>query len=141
MTATLAPSGTATPTVTLAPLVSATWTATATPTATVNPGLFTLTVTPTSTPWPHGQIYVYPNPFNPGTAVGRVLKFDNCPRESEIKIFTVSGELVRQYANVLGRQTWDGKNQNGAEVVTGIYLFVVSSPDGTKYTGKIFLVH
>jgi flagellar hook assembly protein FlgD len=101
----------------------------------------TATSTATTTPWADaGKIYVYPNPFKPDTASGHVLKFDNCPEGTEIRIYTVTGELVRKYADVSGKQTWDAKNTQGSDVASGVYMYVVVQSDGTKTMGKVFVV-
>jgi flagellar hook assembly protein FlgD len=92
------------------------------------------------TPVLSDTIYVFPNPFKPGTAAGHELKFDNCPANSEIRIYTISGELIRKYTGVSGRQTWDGKNMNASDAVSGVYLYVVVKPDGQKVIGKVFVV-
>jgi len=99
----------------------------------------TTTITPTPVPTP-SVIWVYPNPFNPKTAAGRALKFDNLPPVSDIRIYTVTGELVRTFTAVSGRILWDGKNTTGADVVSGIYLYMVTLPNGEKITGKIYLI-
>jgi len=82
---------------------------------------------------------VYPNPFNPAKAVGKVLKFENVPPASRIRIFTVTGELVCEFQNVEGRQFWNGENALGGDVSSGIYLYVISLQNNEKVIGKIFL--
>ncbi len=121
-------------TLTATPSVTLTVTHTRVPTLTPTP---TLTVTPVATP---DRILVFPNPFDPETAQGHVLKFDNLPPESEIQIFTVSGELVRKFQGVSGRQTWDGKNQNGEQVAAGVYIYLITTGDEKKITGKLFIL-
>ncbi len=149
-TYTVSPTGTPTSTMTTTPTITVTSTFsptptrtplfTHTPTITLTPTLtMTMTNTPTCTPVYSGEILVFPNPFNPAQAQGGVLKFDNLLPESEIKIFTVSGELIRRFENVCGRQTWDGKNASGEDAVSGIYLYLISPGNGDKKSGKIFL--
>jgi hypothetical protein len=82
---------------------------------------------------------VYPNPFAPTLAVDKVLKFDNIPVRSRIRIFTVTGELVWEKSDVGGRVQWDGTNQGGSAAVSGIYIYLVDLENGEKITGKIFL--
>lgn len=83
---------------------------------------------------------VFPNPFNPNTAFEGVLKFDNVPLDAEVKIFTLTGELVGKYTGDGSRITWDGKNAADVDVVSGIYLYVVTPKEGDKTIAKIFLV-
>jgi len=52
----------------------------------------------------------------------------------------VSGELVRKFQGVSGRQTWDGKNQNGEQVAAGVYIYLITTGDEKKITGKLFIL-
>jgi hypothetical protein len=69
----------------------------------------------------------YPNPFNPGTTIQYSV-----PRagDVDIAIFDVGGRLVR-HSSVAEQSPgthafqWDGRNQNGAPVSSGIYLYSV----------------
>jgi hypothetical protein len=83
---------------------------------------------------------VFPNPFSPSKAVGHTLKFDNLPPDSDVRIFTLSGELVVEFPNASGRTLWDAKNVQGADVASGIYIYIVTMPGRVNLTGKIFLV-
>ncbi|NIM19057.1 MAG: M6 family metalloprotease domain-containing protein [Candidatus Latescibacteria bacterium] len=67
----------------------------------------------------------YPNPFNPSTTIYFYL-----PAESKIRleIFDVSGRLVRALATGVfqtgpHRSEWDGRNQNGERVSSGVYVY------------------
>lgn len=67
----------------------------------------------------------YLNPFNPETKIGFVL-----PEAGNLtlKIFTITGQLVRTLASGNfdgGRHelVWDAKDDRGAQVATGIYLY------------------
>lgn len=83
---------------------------------------------------------MYPNPFNPAQAVNGVLKFDNLQPNAEIRIFTLTGELIRTIIAMSSRETWDGTNKQGSDVVAGVYLYVIISGSGEKSIGKIFLI-
>lgn len=85
------------------------------------------------------KVVAFPNPCRLGTAAG-VMKFDYVPPDGEVRIFTVSGELVRRLAGSGGRVIWDGRNRSGDDVVPGIYLYAVSKPGGKRDLGKIFVV-
>lgn len=67
----------------------------------------------------------YPNPFNPSTTIA----FDIPQSENvSLKIFNINGELVRTVTNEnlpAGHfeKIWDGKNENGNEVSSGIYIY------------------
>ncbi|MCS7211294.1 MAG: hypothetical protein NZ844_06630 [Chloroherpetonaceae bacterium] len=83
---------------------------------------------------------VYPNPFRvPAT---QRLVIDGLVRNASVRIITLSGTLVRTL-NAAGSRVgeWDGKDQNGNDVATGIYLAVATSEDGRQSAiGKIAVV-
>lgn len=61
------------------------------------------------------------------------VKFTNLPEKCEIKIYTVSGILVRKYTKD-SPQTfldWDLKNQAGIPVASGLYIIHVEAKDGS----------
>jgi hypothetical protein len=79
----------------------------------------------------------YPNPFRP--AAHRLLAFKTAAGFNnaglEIKIYTAEGELVRKLTGL----TWDGRNEYGAEVASGVYVFRVRT-DSDSATGKFALL-
>jgi ligand-binding sensor domain-containing protein len=77
------------------------------------------------------MINFYPNPFRPKEDLNVII--DGLVSNSTIKIFTISGDLVRTLSTPGGRMTsWDGKDEKGQYVPTGIYLIVAYNEDGTK---------
>jgi hypothetical protein len=67
----------------------------------------------------------YPNPFNPTTQIDFSL---NKSGYTTLKIFNVKGELIRTLVDGYKRRgdysvLWDGKNKDGKEVRSGIYLY------------------
>ena len=72
----------------------------------------------------------YPNPFDQSTTI----KFD-LPDDGyvSIRIFNAKGQLVRQLVNSdmskgYKSVVWDGKNESGQEVSSGIYFYQIDSP-------------
>jgi predicted outer membrane repeat protein len=75
----------------------------------------------------------YPNPFNPETTISYSL-----PSEThvEITIFNIRGQVVRRLVDgeqPAGRyQTvWNGKNDNGRSVGSGVYFYRITTDDKT----------
>ena len=76
----------------------------------------------------------YPNPFNPETWIPYQL---SSPEEVQIDIYSSDGKLVRQID--IGHQPaglyyepgsaifWDGKNQSGEQVTSGIYFYTLTA--------------
>jgi len=78
---------------------------------------------------------VYPNPFHIRHS-GAFAQFD-VPAESRLDIFTLAGDYVR----TLGEPyRWDGRNEHGTYVASGLYLFRVKYPDGTEASGRLGVV-
>jgi len=72
----------------------------------------------------------FPNPFNPSTSFVLAL-----PEASDyaVRIFNVAGQLVKTYSGHAdaGRLTitWDGDNQQGSKVASGVYFFRAEAKD------------
>ena len=81
----------------------------------------------------------YPNPFNPETWIPYQL---SKPTEVLLRIYSVKGALVRRLA--LGHQPagiyqsrtraayWDGKNEFGESVASGVYFYTLTAGDFTE---------
>ena len=94
-----------------------------------------------SLPRPFAQRPVYPNPFNPKTTLGFSL-----PRTSHVSldIFDLKGRLVRRlvdesFAPGMHEVTWNGLDDSGHPVSTGIYFSRLRAADFTQ-TRKMTLV-
>ena len=80
----------------------------------------------------------YPNPFNPETWIPYQLA---APTKVTLQIFAVNGTLVRtldlgnQPAGVYQQRTraayWDGRNQLGESVASGVYFYTLTAGDFT----------
>ena len=80
----------------------------------------------------------YPNPFNPETWIPYQLA---SPSDVTVHIYAVNGRLVRRLA--LGHQAigvyqsrsravyWDGKNEVGEPVASGVYFYTLTADDFT----------
>jgi hypothetical protein len=83
-----------------------------------------------------------PNPFNPAT----VIRYDvpSSGGKVTIRIYDVAGRLVRTLADAVEtpgekRVTWNGRNNQGARVATGVYFYRMTAP-GFVATKKIVLL-
>lgn len=74
------------------------------------------------------EIRVYPNPWNPGTVPQGVV-IDGLTSNAVITIYTVSGEKVAELneTNGDGRLIWDGKNFEGVNAASGVYIAVIKN--------------
>ena len=81
----------------------------------------------------------FPNPFNPETWIPYALADDAAV---EVRIYDVHGALVRQLdigqqgaGRYLNRQTaayWDGRDQSGASVASGVYFYTLEADAFSK---------
>jgi hypothetical protein len=70
------------------------------------------------------NVKIYPNPFSPEKNPAGLV-FDNITRNTKIRIYNVAGELMRAInadPNGMGTVTWDGKNEGGRYVGSGVYI-------------------
>jgi hypothetical protein len=101
------------------------------------------------------DVYAVPNPYRTGTSEettpyyhnypDRTIKFFNMPRESTIKIFTVSGDLVWESSHSSpdgsdGIVSWDTRNKSGQEVGSGVYIFRVEADNEDDVYGRIVVI-
>jgi len=77
------------------------------------------------------NVKAYPVPYNP--AMGN-LTIDNLTESADIRIFNVAGQLIRKldYSTGNGRAMWDGTNDGGRSIASGVYLILIQSPQGKK---------
>ena len=78
------------------------------------------------------NIYAYPNPVTPDytgliTVVG--LSYN-----ADVKIVASNGALIAEGRSNGGSFTWDGKDQNGDRVASGVYMVVAATSEGKKGT-------
>ena len=89
------------------------------------------------------KVNVFPNPlygFNPATSYNNApadepfVTFSNLPEEVTIKIYTLSGTLIRTlYTEDKSNPTspflrWDLQNESRLRVASGLYIALISSP-------------
>ncbi len=84
----------------------------------------------------------FPNPFNPTTTISYSV-----PEASEIQvgIFNLLGQEIRllswgEHQPGVYNTIWDGLNQNGVRVESGIYIYRMNSSAGFSDTKKLVLL-
>ena len=76
------------------------------------------------------NIYAFPNPVDPdyrGPITVRGLT-----RDAEVKITSSTGQLIWQGTSNGGSFTWNGCDQRGRRVASGIYNVIAATSDGNK---------
>ncbi|MCM2270981.1 MAG: hypothetical protein NDJ18_00280 [candidate division Zixibacteria bacterium] len=111
-------------------------------------------------------VYVYPNPYRLDGSYGadgfegrdketrgfapdrqRRIHFANLPPECTIRIYTLDGDLVREFEHSVdpsdptaGHASWDLVTRNTQLVVSGIYYWTVEEPNGEVQLGKLVVI-
>lgn len=134
-TPTITETSTITMTHTITPTVTPTLTRTPTPTATNTPVPFVMSL--------EGN---FPNPFERDTQIVYWLS-----REAEInlKVFTVSGEVVREIKGIAGLKGnnslyFDGRNKRDKPLASGVYIYKITGRteknESASFTSKMSVV-
>jgi flagellar hook assembly protein FlgD len=92
------------------------------------------------------DLYPYPNPMSDHTQFAfQIQGGDTRPTDFTLRIYTLSGRLVREFQGSAVNDgaglhktgwntlTWNGRDQDGDRVATGVYLYRVrmEGEDGT----------
>ncbi|GAI15772.1 unnamed protein product, partial [marine sediment metagenome] len=93
------------------------------------------------------EVVVYPNPVNFSKAIRGTIKFENLTKNAKIKIFDITGRLVRtlnpgtaENDGLTGKAEWNGKNEDGEVVGMGLYIYLIIDEEDHKKCGKIGVV-
>jgi len=94
------------------------------------------------------EVFVVPNPFKIesgfGGSVGSEdkVQFYGLPEKCTIRIFSYSGQLVETIKHDKPEYStaWFQVTRNDQEIASGIYLYVITTPDGDQKSGKFIVV-
>ncbi len=95
------------------------------------PGNYALLATTLAAPDTPDAARVFPNPFRPAHGPAEVT-INNVPAGTRVRFYTMAGELVRELRADSGSVQWDGKNQEGRAVASGVYLGIADSDGNIK---------
>jgi ligand-binding sensor domain-containing protein len=103
-------------------------------------GLSSLSIEAVQTNRSYSELQIGPNPYL--LPNDQPLTIRNLIANSTIKVLTVSGTLVTQFdAQGGGRAFWDGRDNKGAFVPSGIYFIVAFAENGKQtVTGKVAVI-
>jgi hypothetical protein len=84
----------------------------------------------------------FPNPFNPSTTISFTL-----PVQSHItlKVYNVTGQQVKSLLTKtmdagIHHVRWDGKDDRGLKVASGLYIYRMRTAGGKNFSGKMVLL-
>ena len=93
-------------------------------------------------------VFAFPVPFRPNAGdrarygswdPNDLITFSNLPVSGTIKIYTISGSLVRELPITPPQVKWDVKNSAGEVVASGVYIWEVTA-GGDRKTGKLVVI-
>ncbi len=71
------------------------------------------------------------------------IRFTHLPQECIIKIYTISGNLVRTINHKslsVGEERWDLLTDENMEVSYGVYVYTIETPDGKHHVDKFAII-
>jgi hypothetical protein len=85
----------------------------------------------------------YPNPFNPVTSIQYAVGSKQT-NPVALRVYNVLGQLVRTLVNEpqeagIYEVIWDGSDENGNEVASGIYFYRLQAEDFTEAKKMLLL--
>ena len=78
------------------------------------------------------NVYAYPNPVTPDYT--GLINIVGLTLDADVKITSSSGKVIAEGRSNGGSFTWDGCDQQGRRVASGIYMVVTATSDGKKGT-------
>ena len=91
----------------------------------------------------YSKLKIFPSPFHIPSE--KPLIIDNLKDNSSLKVMTITGEVIRSLKSkdlgINGYQIqWDGKDENGNWVGSGVYLLAVYTADRSHEFGKVVVI-
>ena len=96
------------------------------------------------------RVHTVPDPYYVTTALEastntKILKFVNLPPKAIVRIYSVSGVLVKilehNDPSFGGEETWDLRTRNNQFVASGVYFYHVESSSGRTKIGRMTVVN
>jgi hypothetical protein len=98
------------------------------------------------------QVFVVPNPFivrggwsgttDAGNEATDKIGFYRLPKECTIRVFSYSGQLIQTiyHENELYSAEYLQVTRNNQSLASGVYFYVIETPDGKKTHGKFVII-
>lgn len=87
--------------------------------------------------------HAFPNPFKPNSGLNHTnVTFTGLTTGAKVRIFTPAGEPVfdGDAPGTTGTLTWNAVNDEGQEVASGVYLYLITDTEGNKKEGKLAVI-
>ena len=92
-----------------------------------------------------GALYVYPNPYKPGSGGiydAPYLTFRNLTSRATIRIFNIALEHIAtiEKDSAVYEYQWIPKNDSGKVISSGLYIYYITDPNGHTTKGKFTII-
>ncbi len=85
------------------------------------------------------KVFVWPNPCNRANGDTRIV-FEGLPMNTDIRIYDISGKLIRDTAGASGRWEWDLLDNCGRNVASDVYIYIIVSEKQKIGKGKVAVI-
>ncbi len=93
------------------------------------------------------KVYAVPNPFVvnsgfDGAGQENAIGFYGLPARATIRIYSFSGQLIEtiEHDDAVFSTAWFQVTRNNQDIASGVYFYIVTTPGGEKFTGKLIVV-
>ncbi len=86
------------------------------------------------------ELVVYPNPYSYSTSAGSLVYIEGLKDDATVHVLSVDGTLVKRMETRGGRVSWDGLDERGNRLPTGIYSIVGTHESGSRGSTKILMM-
>ena len=87
------------------------------------------------------SLRVFPNPYSYLRNSGDRIVIENLSDDATIHILTIDGRLVKRFQSRGGRVDWDGLDESGRQVATGVYFIVATGNTNDQVgRGKVVII-
>ncbi|GAB4335623.1 MAG: hypothetical protein Kow0037_15780 [Calditrichia bacterium] len=96
-----------------------------------------------------GKVYAVPNPLvlksgyqGQGSSIDDKIGFYGLPEECTIRIYSYAGQLVKtiHHNDPVYTTEWFQVTRNNQEIASGLYFYVVTTPEGEETAGKFIVI-
>ena len=95
-------------------------------------------------------IHTVPNPYLASSRYDlapteKQMMFVNMPEQCTLRIYSLTGVLIKNinYSDQSGggRLVWNMRNRDNQFIASGVYFFVVTTPEGDEHVGKFTVIN
>jgi len=86
------------------------------------------------------ELVVYPNPFQYSVSGSNSIYIEGLKDDATVHVLSVDGTLVKRMETRGGRVSWNGLDERGNRLPTGIYSIIGTHESGSRGSAKILMM-